>query len=95
MPPQAQDDLIFPIGPSGAALSSINDLPLVNGLPPAFNSITIFGSGYTLSGNTLTLGSAAIPGSGSITVGSSAQNDNISLNVVLNGRRLATNSSSG
>jgi large repetitive protein len=84
-PTGAFDDLIFPIGPTGAALSTINDLPLISGAPPVFNSITIFGSGYTLGGNALTLGNSAIPGSGSITVGSSALNETISLNVQLNG----------
>src|SRR6266446_3360197 len=52
--PGSLEDLVFPSGPS--KLSTTNNIPLVNGAPPTFNSITFSGSGYALAGNKITLG---------------------------------------
>jgi large repetitive protein len=78
------DSLIFPAGLSGQALIPINDLPLVNGVVPTFNSITIFGSGYSFTGNAIGLGNSTA-GTGSIIAGTGAANDNIGFNIQFNG----------
>ncbi|MEA2723833.1 MAG: biosis protein MshQ, partial [Gemmatimonadales bacterium] len=67
LPPVAGDDLIFPTGASN--LSNSNDLAAGT----SFNSITISGSGYTLAGNSIVLGT------GSLTDGSIAGSNTISL----------------
>src|SRR5205823_4204764 len=79
------DDLVFPSGPSGAALSPVDDLTVSGGGNPTFNSITVNGSGYSITGNAITLGSTSVPSSGSIIAGASVANDNIGLNIKLNG----------
>src|SRR5256885_1746156 len=48
--PVAGDDLVFPSG--AARLSNTNNIAAGT----SFNSITISGSGYTLAGNSITLG---------------------------------------
>src|SRR5207244_2969187 len=52
---------------------------------PTFNAITISGTGYTLNGNPLTLGSPSVSGSGTITVNPGAMNETIGLDVKLAG----------
>lgn len=74
--PNNFDDLNFPAG--AARLNAVNDF--TNGL---FNSITIGGTGYLLSGASLTLGSSASASSGSVTVNAGVTNATISLDVTL------------
>jgi autotransporter-associated beta strand protein len=57
--PVAGDDLVFPAQAPGAGLNTTNDLHSGT----EFNSITISGSGYSLSGNPITLGTASMGGS--------------------------------
>ena len=49
-------DLVFPAAASQRITN--NDLKIVTGNQPTFNSITISATGYTLAGDALTLGSA-------------------------------------
>ena len=56
--PVAGDDLVFPGG--AARLSNTNDFAAAT----SFNSITISGSGYTLSGNSIALGAGNLAESG-------------------------------
>ena len=68
--PSPGDDLVFP--GSASNKSTYNDF----GSGTLFNSITFTGSGYTLSGNSITLGSGGITGSFSL--------NTINLNMTLN-----------
>ena len=78
-PTGALDDLVFQSGPT--LLTAVNDL---NGA--VFNSITISGSGYTLSGNPLTLGDHSDFGSGSLIVnGTATTTATVNLNMQLAG----------
>ena len=54
--PLPGDDLVFPAG--AARLSNTNDFPAAT----SFTSITISGTGYTLSGNSVALGATGIDG---------------------------------
>ncbi len=77
------DDLVFPGTPAPARFNPTDDIV---GL--AIGSLTISGSGYTLSGNNgvlLTLGDPGVSGSGAIVVGSGVSNDTIKMNMVLAG----------
>ncbi len=76
--PVAGDDLLFPSGPS--SLNTTNDFAANT----VFNSITFSGSGYTLTGNSITLGSAAL-GTGFVLVNSGATGETIGLNMTLGG----------
>ncbi len=71
--PVTGDDLVFPVGASN--LSNTNDLTENT----IFNSITISGSGYTLSGNPVTIG-AGVAG---ITDSASSGGNTISLDIRL------------
>ncbi|MGI9118455.1 MAG: autotransporter-associated beta strand repeat-containing protein, partial [Minisyncoccia bacterium] len=71
--PSTGDDLVFPVGASN--LSNTNDLPENT----IINSITISGSGYTLSGNRIILGA----GLASITDSASSGGNTIALDVRL------------
>ena len=50
--PVAGDDLVFPSGVPAGSLTSNNDFPAAT----LFNSLTFSGNGYTLNGNSITLG---------------------------------------
>ena len=76
-------DLVFP--PGATQFTANNNLPLVNGNNPTFDSITISGSGYNLTGNPITLGTTSSLGSGFVSVNSDLGNEQISLNVTLGG----------
>lgn len=78
--PQAGDDLVFPANVPAGSLASSNNLPAGT----EFNSISFSGSGYTLSGSQVVLGSAAA-GSGSLLADTGASNDTIALDVQLGG----------
>ncbi len=75
--PETGDDLVFPAGASN--LSNTNDLT-PNTL---FNSITISGSGYTLSGNKIILG----PGLAGITDSASSGGNTLALDIRLDATR--------
>jgi autotransporter-associated beta strand protein len=72
------EDLVFPSGPT--LLNTTNDI-----VAGVFNSITISGSNYTLSGLPLTLGTPSMGGSSSgfVSVASNVGNDTIALNMTL------------
>ena len=73
------DDLVFGSAASSALRATINNLAGAQ-----VNSITISASGYTLSQNAITLGSASA-GSGAVTVNAGAANNLIALNVQMGG----------
>src|SRR5262249_22207148 len=73
------DDLVFGAGASQRITS--NDLPLISGVSPTFNSITISASNYSLAGNKIVLGSSSVSGSGSILVNTGSAGEVISLDV--------------
>lgn len=75
--PAAGDDLVFPTGV--AKLTAQNNFESV-----AFNSISFSGSGYTLSGNSIILGSAA-GNTGFIVANLGSTNNTISLDVTMGG----------
>jgi len=75
--PNPGDDLVFPGGVALTSLNNNNDLPSST----TFNSITFSGSGYTISGNTIGLGSTTPTGAMIANVG--ATNDIVNLNLVL------------
>src|SRR5438132_10665886 len=77
------DELVFPNGVSQT--STVNDIPVANGVPATFNSITISGSGYTLAGNQIALGSSTSAGSGSLIVTSGSVNEFLTFDIKLNG----------
>ena len=60
----ALEDLAFPAGISQT--STTNDLVLAGGATPTFRSIAVAGSGYSLAGNALALGSPSAPNSGTL-----------------------------
>jgi autotransporter-associated beta strand protein len=62
--PVAGDDLVFPSGVPAGSLTNNNNFPAAT----SFNSITVNGSGYTLNGNSIALGTAGIGGTGSATI---------------------------
>ena len=71
------EDLVFPAGPT--QLATVNNI--TNG---KFNSITFGGSGYTLSGNPLTLGGiAGVSQSGSLVATTGTANNTVGMNVTL------------
>jgi autotransporter-associated beta strand protein len=76
-------DLLFPS--SATSTVATNNLPLLGGVLPTFNSITISGSNYTLNGNPLALGTTSVSGSGFLTLQTGSVNDVISLNMQLGG----------
>jgi autotransporter-associated beta strand protein len=75
----ALDDLVF--SASASNKTAVNDFTSV----PTFNSITIAGSNYTLSGKQIALGSSSASGSGSLIVNQGAANETISLDMKLGG----------
>src|ERR1700722_9940483 len=75
-PTGSGDDLVFPAGTT--VLNTNNDLTSA-----AFNSISISGSGYSLSGNPITLGNPGASGSGAINVAGNLGTETISLNMRL------------
>jgi large repetitive protein len=77
------DNLVFPGGVS--LLNSNNNLLPIGTTLPTFNSITISGNNYNISGLPLILGSANATGSGTLTVPAGAFGDVIALNVGLGG----------
>jgi uncharacterized delta-60 repeat protein len=78
--PNPGDDIVFPSNVPSGSLTSTNNLPAGTN----FNSITFSGSGYTLSGNAITLGTAR-PGTGSLIMNVGATNDIINFNISLGG----------
>jgi fibronectin-binding autotransporter adhesin len=72
--PVAKADLVFP---PVAATSSNNDISSLQ-----INSLTLSGSNYALTGNALTLGSAAV-GSGNVIVNQGAANNSVAFNIAL------------
>ncbi len=85
------DDLVFPSGLSGQALTIQNNYGN-NANHPAFNSITIAGSGYTLSGNALILGDPSLYNSGYVNVASGSVGNDIKLSLIINGASAVTGS---
>src|SRR5438093_936129 len=80
------DDLVFPS--TASQFTAVNDIPVANNVPATFNSITISGNGYTLSGNQVGLGSSTTSGTGSsLIIGSGLTSTTISLDILLNGTR--------
>src|SRR5262249_43383189 len=77
------DDLSFPAG--AARTTNFNDITRPGGASPSFNSITIAGSNYNLTGNKLILRSPSVSGSGSPHVNGGASGDIITLDVQLGG----------
>ncbi len=75
-PTGAGDDLSFPAG--ALQLTSNNDLT-----GAVINSITFGGNGYNITGNPITLGTAAA--SGSVIANNGASNDTVALNMTLAG----------
>src|SRR5262249_10705946 len=59
--PVGGEDLMFPSGVPAGSLTNNNNFP--NGT--SFHSIAFNGSGYTLNGNSIALGTSGISGSGS------------------------------
>jgi len=86
--PVAGDDLVFPGGVPAPSLTNNNDFPAATSFP----SITFSGNGYTLNGNSITLGAAGIVGTTSAAPGFNTINLNIvlgadaTLDVVTNSR---------
>ncbi|MFO0936548.1 MAG: autotransporter-associated beta strand repeat-containing protein [Gemmataceae bacterium] len=75
--PANTEDLVFPTG--GLQLSSTNDL-----IGATFNSITMGGSNYNLTGNALTLGVLnSVAGSGSVNVGTGVTGGVLGMNIQL------------
>jgi autotransporter-associated beta strand protein len=74
--PAANADMVFP---AASATSSNNNIPSLQ-----INSLTITGSNYALTGNSLTLGSAA-PGSGNVVVNTNAANNSAAFDIALAG----------
>jgi autotransporter-associated beta strand protein len=77
------DDIVFPGGTPAPTTFTPNDN--IAGL--VVNSLTISGSGYTLTANnnvSLTLGSPSVPGSGSLIAAGGVSSDLIAMNLVLN-----------
>jgi autotransporter-associated beta strand protein len=81
--PTVLDDLVFPTGVS--SVNTVNDMFTTPTTPVSFNSITLSGSGYTLSGNAVILGNSAVSGSGYILVNSGASGETVSLDIQLAG----------
>jgi autotransporter-associated beta strand protein len=70
------DSIVFQAGSGNT--TNVNDLA-----GATFGSITFSGSGYSISGNAIALGSATVQGSGGITVASNVINDVVGLNIQL------------
>jgi autotransporter-associated beta strand protein len=77
------EDLVFPNLVGTGPVHSVNDLHSVNGGPATFDSLSFSGNNYSISGNSLVLGTASNSGSGSVTVGQSLTDETVSLNVQL------------
>jgi hypothetical protein len=78
--PAAGDDLVFPSGVPAGRLATTNDLAAGT----QFNSITLSGTGYTLAGNQITLGSSApAPAAGNLVATDKATTDAIDLDIHL------------
>jgi autotransporter-associated beta strand protein len=76
--PNPGDDLVFPAGvPTASLTNNTNDLPAGTFI----NSITFSGSGYTLPGNQIILGTAA--GGNTITANSSTMGNTIGFDIQL------------
>jgi autotransporter-associated beta strand protein len=74
--PAANADLVFP---AASSTSSNNNIPSLQ-----INSLTISGSNYAFTGNSLTLGSAA-PGSGNVVLNTNAANNSAAFDIALAG----------
>ncbi len=76
--PVAGDDLVFPSGVPALSLTNNNNFPALT----TFNSLNLSGTGYTLGGNSITLGAGGI--SNGVVSGSSVINFDIALGAVGN-----------
>jgi autotransporter-associated beta strand protein len=74
--PGTLDDLVFPAGPTQLAM--VNDLG-TDQTPVTFDSLAFSGNNYSLTGNTIILGSADVLGSGSLSVNAGLNNESIGL----------------
>jgi filamentous hemagglutinin family protein len=84
--PVAGDDLVFPAGLVSGRYATSNNIAAAT----SFNSIAIQGSGYTLAGNSITLGAGGLTDS---TAAGGAST--ISLNIVLSATRTVTVTNAG
>ena len=75
----AAEDLVFPEGPT--VRTTVNDI--VGGFFNSLSFSTVPNAGYTLQGNSITLGRLGLPGTGFITVSQSSSGNDIQFDMTL------------